>query len=369
MNKLHKTVIATTLLAGCASAHVNILNPVPFNPKPDTSPLDALGGNFPCKKTASGFTVNSVTNATVGQPIKLTFYGTANHNGGSCQVSLSKDGASQLNTNSAFKVIYSIMGDCPGLNGVNNEYNVPIPSEVPAGDYTLSWTWFNDVGNREMYQNCAPISISGGSGTDGTFNSLPDMAIYNIATKNSCKTVESFDVQFPNPGKYVLTGSPFKPKAPACSGSDGASAGSGSPSGSSSGNNGQYTPLASSSTTMATSTYNSNGNTAPTSTSTISVTSTAPIAGTPSGNNGSYVVPTAPGSAPTSCTGSGTGSGSGQACSSDGAIVCSADGTRFGLCNFGHVQFQPVASGTKCVNGAIAYANQKKRHAKDFTFW
>jgi hypothetical protein len=57
-----------------------------------------------------------------------------------------------------------------------------------------------------MYMNCAPISVAGGQGSDGSFQSLPDMAIFNIASKNDCKTTETKDVQFPNPGKYVEMG-------------------------------------------------------------------------------------------------------------------------------------------------------------------
>lgn len=44
---------------------------------------------------------------------------------------------------------------------------------------------------------------------------------------------------------------------------------------------------------------------------------------------------------------------SGVSCSPNGAVVCSADGSEFGICNFGRVVFQPVAAGTKCVDGEI----------------
>lgn len=53
-------------------------------------------------------------------------------------------------TNADFRVIKSIEGGCPAMNmegnleaGQNpNTYNFTIPSSVPAGDYTLSWTWY-----------------------------------------------------------------------------------------------------------------------------------------------------------------------------------------------------------------------------------
>lgn len=50
--------------------------------------------------------------------------------------------------------------------------------------------------------NCAPVSVSGG-GSGADFGSLPDMAVFNIASKNDCRTTETKDVQFPHPGKYV----------------------------------------------------------------------------------------------------------------------------------------------------------------------
>lgn len=216
--KSFSTVSAIAALAACASAHINMKSPTPFNPAPDTSPLSPGGANYPCKAAAGGLTIASQSTASVGSTVQMSFSGSAVHGGGSCQVSLSKDGASSLNAGSEFKVIYSILGGCPGTDGSTVSYDVPIPAEVPAGEYTFAWTWFNKIGNREMYMNCAPISIEGGSGTDATFSGLPDMAIYNIASKNECKTVEGSDVQFPNPGQYVMTGAGFKPGQPTCDG-------------------------------------------------------------------------------------------------------------------------------------------------------
>ncbi|KAK3700962.1 hypothetical protein LTR37_015668 [Vermiconidia calcicola] len=42
-------------------------------------------------------------------------------------------------------------------------------------------------------------------------------------------------------------------------------------------------------------------------------------------------------------------------CSTNGALVCKGS-TQFGICNWGHVAFQPVAAGTECVDGKIEYA-------------
>ncbi|KIW06591.1 uncharacterized protein PV09_02307 [Verruconis gallopava] len=381
----HLPVIA--VLVTSASAHISMSQPVPYDSNkspPTTSPLDASGANYPCQGTQGSFSATSSNTAAVGSTFKMSFSGTAVHNGGSCQVSLTTDGASALNPNTKFKVIYSMLGGCPGLNGATVSYDVPVPSEVPAGDYTLAWTWFNNIGNREMYMNCAPMTITGGSGTNETFDALPDMAVYNIASKNSCKTVETFDVDFPNPGKYTTKGASFKPQAPTCDGTDlgtgsggsgssnttsGTTGGSSGSNGSatSSANNGQYTGIGaggsqgsatSSATPSASSGPNSGsspqvqapGAASSSATTTASVVQSSAAAATTAagGTNGTF-------SSPSPSTGSSTSSGT--ACSQDGVMICSADGSQFGLCNHGSAIMMPVAAGTKCVNGAI----QKRR--------
>jgi hypothetical protein len=355
--KLKFLAFGATLFSSVAHAHISMNTPTPYDPQPDTSPLNPDGSNYPCKKTSAGFTIAKVTSASVDQTVRLTFLGSANHAGGSCQISLTTDDASQLSANTKFKVIYSIMGGCPGINGVNNEYDVPIPQEVPAGNYTLSWSWFNNIGNREFYHNCAPVSITGGNASADDFNRLPDMAIYNIPSQNDCKTIETKDVQFPEPGKYFMIGAGAKlsPPTGSCATGGGASDPSDPtnvPSGigistSTSMDDGLY--HSSTSTLVDTSTTSSSDLAA---VSTFFLTSSVTAAGTPiastmatgSLSNSSYTPPAQP-SAPGSSTSS---------CSPDGSIVCSPDGTQFGLCNFGSATFMAVAPGTHCTNGAIA---------------
>lgn len=138
------------------------------------------------------------------------FQGTVVHGGGSCQISVTTD----LNPtpNSVWKVIKSIHGGCPHRTHAGNldpadplyqlpdGYDVQIP-DLPVGSYTLAWSWFNKVGNREMYMNCAPIEITGGAGTVDP-NSLPDMFIANIP-QTTCKTPDNTDLVFPNPGSNL----------------------------------------------------------------------------------------------------------------------------------------------------------------------
>jgi hypothetical protein len=163
----------------------------------------------------------------------LAFTGSATHGGGSCQVSITYDAAP--NKNSVWKVIHSIEGGCPiknvaGNNGndasaVNPDtYSFTVPTTLPTGSAVLAWTWFNKVGNREMYMNCAPITLTG-SGSKREFNeletldleprnatqlierdinaynALPDMFVANIG--NGCGTKDSTDLLFPNPGNSV----------------------------------------------------------------------------------------------------------------------------------------------------------------------
>lgn len=93
-----------------------------------------------------------------------------------------------------------------------DKFQFAIPAQVPTGDYTLAWTWFNKIGNREMYMNCAPITVTGASqkrtrryhkapvhghlhSNEATIHqradalsSLPDMFIANIG--NGCATTQ-----------------------------------------------------------------------------------------------------------------------------------------------------------------------------------
>lgn len=194
-------------LASLASAHMLMNNPKPYG-SPDNSPLDASGSNFPCKGAVNdGSTTNVYKQGSTQQ---LSFTGQAVHGGGSCQVSLTTD--KNPTKNSVWKVIKSIEGGCPSRTATGNlgdnanaenpdKYDFTIPKELAAGDYTLAWTWFNHVGNREMYMNCAAITVEGSGGSKDLLNSLPDMFTANIG--GVCETLPNTDLQFPNPGKDV----------------------------------------------------------------------------------------------------------------------------------------------------------------------
>ncbi|KAG5922724.1 hypothetical protein E4U42_005380 [Claviceps africana] len=201
-------------LANLASGHMILSNPVPFNKASLTSaPLDGTSGSdFPCKFSgAYGPSPSDTSNVYAqGSTQKLEFIGQATHGGGSCQVSLTTD--LKPTKNSVWKVIKSIQGGCvakdtPGNMGSDAKakdpftYDFTIPKDLASGNYTLAWTWFNRIGNREMYMNCAPISVTGSGGSQSFLNGLPDMFVANVG--NGCQTVESIDVVFPDPGTDV----------------------------------------------------------------------------------------------------------------------------------------------------------------------
>ncbi|EER38195.1 endoglucanase [Histoplasma capsulatum H143] len=183
--------------AGSALGHIEMSEPVPFRSRfgsggdvdySMTSPLLADGSNFPCK----GYQHDSVSKPSAtykaGGSGEIKLAGTATHGGGSCQISLSYD------QGKTFKVIESIIGGCP----LPMQYSFKIPSSAPSGEALLAWTWFNKIGNREMYMNCAPVSIEGGSGDKAAFDKLPDIYVANVG--NGKTTIEGQDVVFPNPG-------------------------------------------------------------------------------------------------------------------------------------------------------------------------
>jgi LysM repeat protein len=233
---MHSTTLAAFLVAFAAgaSAHMEVVDPPVFRGKTNTlatnvdfnmvAPLDEGGSNFPCKGYHSDFGTpagGSTKTYTAGQQASFKTAGVeAAHNGGSCQVSLSYD------QGKTWKVIKSFIGNCVRSAGgnvfdANQEYSFTIPAEAKSGDALWAWTWFNQTGNREMYMNCAHITIQG-SGTS-TLDDHPDRFVANV--NKGCTTKESNDVEFPNPGKDVER-NPAKNGAttapPVCTGGTGA---------------------------------------------------------------------------------------------------------------------------------------------------
>lgn len=208
-------ICSTLLLLTPALCHMEMSWPYPFrskyNPANDytnidysmTSPLIANGSNFPCKGYQNdGFSQPTET-YTAGSMYNISLAGTVTHGGGSCQISLSYDNGG------TFRVIKSMIGGCP----LESTFNFTIPSYVPsATSVLLAWTWQNNEGNRELYMNCAEVSIVSAPKrrhrhhrkNQAQFDQLPYIWKANIAGINGCNTTEGVNPVYPHPGPDVV---------------------------------------------------------------------------------------------------------------------------------------------------------------------
>ncbi|KAM0440795.1 hypothetical protein ACHAPT_000096 [Fusarium lateritium] len=232
-------------LAGLTQAHMEMTSPPPFKSKENphangdvdysmTAPLEAGGGNFPCKGYHSLFGTPagaSVADWKAGGSYSMTITGGANHGGGSCQASLSFD------KGETWQVIHSYVGNCPGAG--TTSYDFKVPADTPSGEAIFAWTWFNQIGNREMYMNCAAVTIGGGSKKRANaLSNRPAMFVANV--NNGCSTEEGSDLEFPDPGPDTSNDSskvaPPKGSCASGAGSGSGSGGDGSAGGDGSGN-------------------------------------------------------------------------------------------------------------------------------------
>jgi len=208
------TALFTASLIGSALAHMQMINPAPIRGKTNpnaaagtvdfdmSSPLDPTGANFPCKGYLGDLGQADAASVAQWAPGSSQSFqldaGGAPHGGGSMQASLSFD------QGKTFRVVKSFIGNAPRNTGGNAEdpnqsYTFTVPQDAKSGDAIFSWTWFNEIGNREMYQNCAVVSITGSGTSD--LSDLPEIFKANIG--NGCATTEGTDVDFPNPGADV----------------------------------------------------------------------------------------------------------------------------------------------------------------------
>ncbi|EGO52047.1 hypothetical protein NEUTE1DRAFT_53322 [Neurospora tetrasperma FGSC 2508] len=241
------TATAALLLFTSVQGHMVMRTPPSYNLyKGDTllqvDPLDGVKYLYPCQNR---YEAGNATTLKAGDVQLVQFTGGAQHGGGSCQFSVSYDDPEKSNgswsTSATFKTIYTIIGGCPAefhdeannlptegrpkdaqqrLNtdfcnndsGVDctREFLIPIPDFLPQGKATFAWTWFNKLGQREMYMNCAPVEITGGQPSPEKYESLPNIFIANIPKQ---KGIPGYDgcvtgggaanvVNIPNPGKY-----------------------------------------------------------------------------------------------------------------------------------------------------------------------
>ncbi|KAG6041505.1 hypothetical protein E4U41_003808 [Claviceps citrina] len=201
--RLLSLVAPAALVAG----HMQMLDPAPFRSKHNsfssdidysmTSPLGVSGSDFPCKgyhallDTPQG---QSVATWQAGRSYSMSLEGSATHAGGSCQLSLSYD------KGHSWTVLHSFIGACP----LTPRWEFALPADAPAGEALFAWSWFNRLGNREMYMNCAHVTIQAAAAAQNdsdAWASRPAMFAANVG--NGCRTLEGSDVLFPEPGPNV----------------------------------------------------------------------------------------------------------------------------------------------------------------------
>ncbi|KAK4118813.1 lytic polysaccharide monooxygenase [Parathielavia appendiculata] len=378
---------AALALLGMASGHMIMNTPTPYNYQGtakllQVDPLDPTFP-FPCQGVSE---IVSVTPITAGTTQLVKFTGGAQHGGGSCQFSLTYDYPPPADK-SKWKTIYTLIGGCPvsaagnlhvagkdqdgradgphcgNDSGVEciRQFDIPIPKDLPNGNATFAWTWFNKIGNREVYMNCAPVTITGGLGDDRAFfDGLPDLFLANVP--GECTTGNGV-LNIPQPGKYgKVLEQPTPGSEGDCPKADGVptfEGDSGNDSGSSSTASLVVMPIPSTSTTSASLVV------VPITTSTTVSTSATTSATASSGFVTQTTTPPVISPVPSATSGAGSSSGpsGSQPCPTDGAIICFSP-TSFGLCNHGAAIPQPVAPGTTCNNGKVV-----RRSARLAAFW
>lgn len=422
--KLTCTAFAAISLVLAADAHMFMSTPKPISGSAPKDPLLADGSNFPCHGIAlpgsGGQSMPVGSNQLLSWDLGITTPGqgganTAVHGGGSCQLSVTYETDSEkIKLPSAWKVIYSIEEGCPtnspgnlgdsytsstggtysgslncitdtNSNGFDcvNQFNFTIPEGLQNGQATLAWTWFNAVGNREMYMNCAAVEISGGADDESGMSDLPELFIANL--DGTYGTIGEANLLFPSPGKYVTTKKASSRIAvasatssfsllPPCTSCAGAG----------SGTIGVYTGAAISQATAASSALPTSAQSiAAAATSPTDVYSTPQAGGTSASSAASSIAPatsTATSTAYATGSLSGTNSTSSSGASSSGTssgtcpsgykycstpVVCSDDGTQFGLCTDDNCALlQDVSAGTTCSGGEVVKRSiRAHRHA------
>ncbi|KAI5365320.1 hypothetical protein Slin15195_G048540 [Septoria linicola] len=356
---------ASAAVISTTRAHMFISSPKPITGTDSKSPLDPDGSQFPCQGGILPSAGGQSMNAGSEQTLAFDLGGgdnTAVHGGGSCQISITyeTDPVKQKDPTN-WRVIYSIEGGCPTDASGNlesgkvvdctegstdtacvNEFPFSVPKGVKDGHAIMAWTWFNNIGNREMYMNCMNVEFTGGDGSE--MDSFPGLFVANQQGVGECPTTERYNVKFPNPGKYVTTktaGGAYSLAVPTGSGCSGGSGG---------GTTGSPPAYGAPSTSLALSPSQTAAT--PTLTSATSMTS-KPVSATASTLSPPPTV-TVPSTSDGSCS-EGT-----VPCPVPGELIC-IDGDHFGLCDIDNCALpQTVATGTHCVDGQIMRKKTKR---------
>ena len=378
-------------IATVAWSHGIMIEPRPYNletePLQQVAPLSAELP-FPCQGRTEH--VEKRTTLTAGTSQTVKFWVAAVHGGGSCQFSVTYDYPPPADP-AKWKTIYTIIGDCPAKAAGNlptvekdkdgrengpqcgnssgsecvRQFDIPIPSGIRnAENATFAFSWWNKIGNREMYHTCAAVSIVGGTDDKELMDSLPPAFLANIP--GSCTTGDSGQLlNIPNPGKFGIVNAEPSPNGQgSCPAADPPSFVE-SPQGS----GGNTASLVATPTSLP---QSSGGNTAtsvgtPTSvaqssqaSSFVTVTTSArPVTSEQpkydAGNSTRSSMGTATSeAAPTDTAQPPWAAGMTKCPAADGTIHCYENNT-FGLCNKGWADPMPLNSDQICSNGEITY--------------
>lgn len=367
---MHLSQLASLLsIAALVTAHGVMIEPHPYNletaPLLQVAPLSAELP-FPCQGRTEH--AEKRTTLTAGTTQTVKFWIAAVHGGGSCQFSVTYDYPPPADP-AQWKTIYTIIGDCPAKAAGNlptveqdkdgrengpqcgndsgsecvRQFEIPIPKGIRNSENaTFAFTWFNKIGNREMYMNCAPVAIVGGTDDKELMDSLPP--VFQANTPGTCTTGESGQVlNIPNPGKFGKVNAEPSP-----------------------GGNGQCpaadppafdeSPPDSGNTASAVVTPTS----APqaSSSSFVTVTTSSRPAASEQPKYGNGTLPSAgnatSGAAPAHTSRPSWAYGLEECPAADGAIYC-YDNDTFGLCTEGWADPLPLGKDQICVNGEITY--------------
>ncbi|KAK4910857.1 hypothetical protein LTR28_014101, partial [Elasticomyces elasticus] len=198
-------------MATLATTHMQLTYPPPFNASnnPHTTgipdpylqyPYDCCGPNdrwtYPCRGYLSllGTPAGApVASWAAGSTQTWNMSGIGNHYGGSCQVGFSIDGGK------SFQVATSYEGNCPHRNGGNDaadqNFEVRIPPDIPAGEAVFAWVWYNR--EQEFNMNCAAVNITAAA---QSYTSSPPSSSYAPVAGSTSTSAPSSD-----PTTYTTT--------------------------------------------------------------------------------------------------------------------------------------------------------------------
>lgn len=384
------TLLSFAVFLRAVTAHVTMFEPKQWNVpeivraavKSDgnLNPLQGDGSNFPCHGVAPEAPVATYLPGT-SQSLKIK--GSAVHGGGSGQMVITYDTNPSKKT--VFRVMTSYMGDHPIKAAGNlspadrdpkslkselelwklNPLSFTVPKGLPKGKAVVAWTWFNRIGNREMYMHCATVIIGGEETSTRAFEALPGMFKANIG--GGClvpEQVTAIDFKHPGPevfgkgitpvpcGEPSITGSGASGPAPVAGGNygpkDNSSVG------------GSVTPTKTGTSSPPQPTEVTAGDEGVLTTY-VTITPSVTVAPSAIPSNKVHLQTSLP-SAPTTLAASTisdnlpqkTGEATVEACTPEGQVTCGENRTWY-MCGSGRKQFMgSLAAGTTCTEGKIA---------------